>query len=108
MYTHTSACIHIYAYIHTDTHTYIYIHMRMHIYTHTCTHIFICMYMHTYIQIKKSQQRRLNASSNVIDAHTYPYTSSCTYIYIYSHTHMCTPCSECVADVYVDVKQTSV
>jgi len=26
------------------------------------------------------------------------------YTYIYAHTHVCTPCSECVTDVYVDVK----
>jgi len=30
------------------------------------------------------------------------------HIHIYAYTHMCTTCSERVADVYVDIKGTSV
>ena len=89
IYTHTRVYINVYAYIYTDIHTYIYTHIHMHIYTHICTHIYICMHMHTYTQIKKSQYRRLNVSSNLIDAYTYPYTYACiyTYICIYTYVH---------------------
>ena len=56
---------------------------------------------------RKSQQQRLNVSRNIIDAHTHPYTNACiyTYICIYIYVH---PCSEYVADVYVDIEKTSV
>jgi len=32
----------------------------------------------------------------------------CMHIHIYMHIHICMPCSECVADVYVDVEETPV
>ena len=38
------------------------------------------VYAHLYTD-RKSQQRRLNVSINIIDAHTYPYTYACTYIF---------------------------
>jgi len=28
------------------------------------------------------------------------------YTHIYMHIHVCTPCSECVANVYVDIEET--
>ena len=52
---------------------------------HTHTHMHA--YAHLYTD-RKSQQRRLNVSSNIIDAHTYPYTYACTYTYICTYTYV--------------------
>ena len=41
-------------------------------------HIHMHVYAHLYTD-RKSQQRRLNASNNIIDAHTHPYTYACIY-----------------------------
>ena len=84
--TSTRVCIHMYmhAYIHTQIYEYTYIC------TCTCTRI-----MHTHISIhvhahlftdSKSQQRRLNASNNIIDPNTHPYTYACIYTYIRMYT----------------------
>ena len=81
----------------TCTHTRIHVH----IYTHTC----ICT--PTVCTDRTSQQQCLDASNNIIDAHMHLYTYACIYTCI-AYTHMCTICSECVADVYIDVKGTSV
>jgi len=54
-------------------------------YAYMHTHIHIHAYAHLYTD-RKSQQRRLNASRNIIDAHTYPYI--CTSIHIYMHIHI--------------------
>ena len=78
---HTYAHAHIHAYMHT--------HIHMHVYAH----------LHTD-RISESPQRRLNASSNIIDAHTYPCTLyACTYIFIHIHTYVHTlqrVCRRCV------------
>jgi len=61
------------------------------------THIHIHLHAHLYTD-RKSQQRRLNASNNIIDAYTHPYTHACiyTYICIYTYVHnlqrMCRRC----------------
>jgi len=94
---YTSAYVHSHAYvftcicIHIHRHTYIHIHTcghaNIHTYMHTRMHIHV--YAHLYTD-QKCQQRRLNVSSNIIDAHTYPYTYVCIYIYICIYTNMCT------------------
>jgi len=51
-------------------------HIHTHAYAHVCTD-------------RKSQQQRLNVSSNIIAAHTHPYAYTCIYtrIYIYTYVH---------------------
>jgi len=44
------------------------------------THIHIHVYTNLYTDIK-SQQRRLKASNNIIDALTHPYTYACIHTY---------------------------
>ena len=90
-------CIHIHrqTYIHIHTYTYLHIHACMHTHIHTHKSNINHVYAHLYTD-RKSHQRRLNASSNIIDAHTDPYTYACKYTYLYAYTHMCTHCSECV------------
>jgi len=81
----------IHAYLVSITHIHAYIH------THT-TSIHMHVYAHLYTDWK-SQQQCLNASSNIIDAHTYPYTYACIYIYIciYTYVHnLQRVCSRCV------------
>ena len=61
------------------------------------------VYAHLHID-RKSLQRRLNVSSNIIDAQTYQYTYACIYIYI--HIHICAHSAASVfADVCIDVKK---
>jgi len=63
-------------YMHTyNRHTYIHMHTcaHAHIHAYMYTHIHMHVYAHLYTD-RKSNQQRLNASSNIIDAHTYPYT----------------------------------
>jgi len=63
-------------------------------------HTHIQMYVHAHLYTDgKSLQRRLNASSNIIDAHTYPHTYACIYIYICTYTRVHTlqrVCHRCV------------
>ena len=63
---------------------------------HTHIHMHVFAHLHTD---RKSQQQRLNTSSNIIDAHTHSYTYACIYTYIctyiYAHpaasvSQMCT------------------
>jgi len=70
------------------------------------THVHMHVYAHLYAD-RKSQQRRLNASSNVIDAHTYPYIYACTYIYICIYTYVHTLQSERVCRRCVSWCQTN-
>jgi len=83
MYAQTRMHIHVYAYIYTDTHIYTSIHTHahahIHAYMHTHIHIHVHAHLYTYI---KSQQQLLDASNNVIDAHTHQYTYACIYTYI--------------------------
>ena len=51
--------------------------MPIHAYMHT--HIHMHVYAHPYTD-RKSQERRLNTSTNIIDAYMYPYTFTCIYI----------------------------
>ena len=90
---YTCTCIHIhkstYIYIHT------YAHAHIHAYMHTCIQIHV--YAHQYTD-RQSHQRRLNAWSNIIDAHMHLYTyaciSTCICIYTYAHNlqRMCCRC----------------
>ena len=78
MYTHMCVHIHVYAYIYTYIHTYIcictYTHIHAHIY-HAYMRTYIHIHVHEYLYTdRKSQQRHLNASNNIIDAHTHPHT----------------------------------
>ena len=71
----------------------------MHLYTHTC----VRMHMHTYAQIENlsnnaSTCQAISLTNIRIHMHIHAYT------HIYTYIHMCTACSECVADVYVGVK----
>ena len=96
MHTYTQAHICTFTYICTCTHTRIHAHT----YTYAC----IC----TLYTDRKTQQRHLNASSNIIDTHTssnitdthmYPYTYACTYIYICTYAYVYTlqrVCRRCV------------
>jgi len=45
------------------------------------THIHINVHAHLYTE-RKSQQQHLNASNNIIDAHTHSYTHACMYTFI--------------------------
>ena len=50
------------------------------------------MCTHAYAHVcpdRKSQQQRLNVSSNIIYTHTHPYAYACiyTHIYIYTYVH---------------------
>ena len=91
MHTYTQTYIYTYTFIYTCTiHTYMHTHIHTHAYAHVCTD-------------RKSYQQRLNASSNIIDAHTHPYAYACTHTYI--HIHICAQSAASVfADVYVGVK----
>ena len=89
MYTHTRVYINVYAYIYTNIHIYIYTHdTHAHIHAYMHTHIHTHAYAHLCTD-RKSQYRRLNVSSNIKDAYTYPHTYACiyTYICIYTHVH---------------------
>jgi len=113
-FAYTSAYVHPHARVYTciciqiHRHTYLHIHTYeygyMHVYMHTHIHMHVFAHLHTD---RNSQQRRLNASNHIIDTYMHPYTYACinTYICIYIYVHTC---SECVADVYVDDKGTSV
>jgi len=85
VYIHTCICIYIHR--HTYIHIHTYAHAHMHAYMHMNIHVHVHAHLYTNI---KSQQRRLNASNNIIDAHTHPYTYACIYtcicIYTYVHT----------------------
>jgi len=86
----TPTRVRICMYMHTYTQTYIYTcayiyictHTRIH--AHTYTYAYICTPIHRW----KSQQRRLNVSSNIIDARTYLYTYACIYICICMYTYV--------------------
>jgi len=73
----------------------------------TYTHVHIHAYMHTHVYAhlytdRKCQQRCLNASSHIIDAHTYPYTHACICIYIctYIYVHILQRvCRRCVGNI---------
>ena len=72
-------CIYIYMHTYTQTHIYAYTHIctcTLHAYMHT--HIHIRVHAHLYTG-RKSQEWSLNASNNIIDAHTHPYTYACIY-----------------------------
>ena len=75
--------VHIHRHTYTHLHTYAHAHIHAYMHTHVHTHV----YAHLYID-GKSLQRRLNASSNIIDAHTYLYTYAWAYIYICTYTYV--------------------
>jgi len=90
-YIHPHACVYTCIYIRIHRYTYIHKHTYAHAHIHACmhTHIHMHVYAHLYTD-RKSQQRRLNVSSNTTDAHTY-YVSIyiCMSIHIYMHIHIC-------------------
>jgi len=72
IHIHRRTYIHIHTYTQAHIHAYMHTHIHMHVYAHLCTDT-------------KSQYRRLNVSSNIIDAYTYPHTYACIYTYICVH-----------------------
>jgi len=103
VYIHTCICIHIHRHTYVHIHTYEHAH-TIHAYMHTHMHMHVFAHLHTD---RKSQQQRLNASSNIIDAHTNTYKYACIYTYIrtYIYAH---PAASVFADVYADVEETPV
>jgi len=91
---YTCICIHIHRHTYIHIHTYAHSHIHAYMHTHMHMHVYAHLYKH-----RISQQQRLNASINIIDAHTYPYTYACAYIYICTYTYVHTlqrVCHRCV------------
>jgi len=86
-YLHPHACVYTCICIRIHRHTYIHIHTyaHAHIQAYMHTHIHLFVYAHLYTD-RKSQHRRFNASSNIIDVHMYPYRYSWAYIYLCTYT----------------------
>ena len=102
--TPTRACINRYMHTRTQTHIYTYT------YIWTCT--YTCIHAHTYTYacictLPHRQKISTTTPQRVKQCHRRTYASIyiCMHIHIYMHIHICTPCSECVADVYVDVEE---
>jgi len=88
-YVHPHACAYTCICIHIHRHTYMHIHTYAHAHIHTYMHTHIHIHVHAYLYTdRKSQQRRLNASNNIIDAHTHPDTYACIHTYICIHTYV--------------------
>jgi len=73
VHPHACACTCICIHIHRRTYVHIHTYAHAHIHTYMHTHIHIHKHAHLYTH-RKSQQQRLKASNNIIDAHTHPYT----------------------------------
>ena len=90
-------------YMHTYTQTYIYTYT--YIYTCTCTRTHAHTYTYACICTRMHRQKILvTTPQRVKKYHRRTYASIYICMHVRTYIHMCTTCSECVADVYVGVK----